>query len=135
MNYSDPIADMLTRIRNAYQMQKALVTMPYSHIKEGIAKVLHESDFISRYEIKEESGKKSLLVRLKYINNLPAATALIRDSKPGYRQYGSPKKRKKTLKTSRPQHALVIWSTSQGILSEQEALKQNIGGEKLCTVW
>lgn len=133
MNLTDPIADMLTRVRNANAVRKANVRVPYSKLKHQLAEALLRLGYISSIEVEDNEGKKNIIITLKYMNYEPVISALVRESKPGCRQYGSPKTSPK--KYSVPQYAVRIWSTSKGILSEQEAATQNVGGELLCTIW
>jgi small subunit ribosomal protein S8 len=129
---SDPIADMLTRIRNGLLARKKSVAIPYSKIKEGIAQILSNLGFILGYSLQEiNSFQKEIIVKLKYINREPAILGLQRESRPGRRVYiGS-----KYKNTNRPQHSVFILTTSKGVLSAKEAREQGVGGELLCAVW
>lgn len=138
MSLSDPIADMLTRVRNALERRKEAVLVPYSKTKEHIANTLKRAGLVSRVSVEflSEDNKitsKYLIIGLRYISNSPVIEKLIRVSKPGCRQYGSPKLLGRNYRY--PQYAIRIWSTSKGILTDVEAIEQNVGGEHICTVW
>lgn len=130
MSMSDPIADMLTRIRNAQQAKKLSVGMPSSKIKLLIASVLKEEGYINNFDLLKENDKVTLVIDLKYFNNLPVIEKLVRISKPGLRIYKS--------STSLPQVmnglGIAIVSTSKGVMTERKAKQQGVGGEVLCTV-
>lgn len=136
MVVSDPIADMLTRIRNAVLVKAHIVRIPHSKIKEEVANTLLRLGFISSVKLENpESVKKEIVIDLKYVNRESALSTLIRESKPGRRKYTQAKDARKHASARRPQHAVSIWSTSKGVLSEDEAKAQNVGGEELCTIW
>ncbi|MBP9699977.1 30S ribosomal protein S8 [Candidatus Woesebacteria bacterium] len=129
---TDPIADMLTRIKNAYMARKETVIMPYSKVKESIAKVLIEHKYIKDAEMQaEDDGKKNLKVTLSYVGKTPAMTDVKRVSKPGLRKYSGVDTIKRTLGG----YGITIVSTSQGVMDDKSAKKKNIGGEVLCQVW
>ncbi len=130
MSMSDPIADMLTRIRNAHMADKTIVMMPYSKIKEDILHVMHQEGYIISYDISNEGVKKSISVNLKYYNNKPVIDKLIRISKPSLRVYTASNKIPKVMNGL----GIVIISTPKGIMTGVEAKKQKIGGELLCSV-
>ena len=129
---TDPIADMLTRIRNAITARKAKVIMPSSKLKTHIAEVLRDEGFVGVVST-EEDGKQGLLsIELRYDNNNHNAIQGIRRvSKPGQRSYA----RKDQLPRVRSGLGIAILTTSKGIMTEREARKQNLGGELLCEVW
>ena len=127
---TDPIADMLTRIRNANQMRNATVSMPSSNLKAEIAKLLLEEGYIENYEVSGEV-KKELTITLKYVENERVITGLKRISKPGLRVQASVEKLPKVLNGM----GIAIISTSKGIMTDKEARKQNIGGEVLAYIW
>ncbi|HTY81748.1 MAG TPA: 30S ribosomal protein S8 [Dehalococcoidales bacterium] len=132
MTVTDPIADMLTRIRNAGMVKHDSVLVPASRTKLAIAKILKEEGFISDYEVVKGKPHREIKVQLRYMeNNKPAITGLKRISKPGLRVY--------VQKTEIPRVygglGLAIMSTSTGIKTGQQAWKQNSGGEILCYVW
>ena len=129
---ADPIADMLTRIRNANKLRYEEVSMPSSKIKEGIAKILVNEGFINSYRVEEEDGKKALVLNLKYsASGERVITGLKRISKPGLRVYAESDKIPSVLKGL----GIAIVSTPNGLLTDRQARKQNVGGEILCYVW
>ena len=128
---TDPIADMLTRIRNILLTKKSEVYVPHSKIKEEIANVLHREGYILSYRIDGDDYKKNIVIQLKYINSKPAISSLKRISKSGRRVY--------TGKESIPQVlnglGITIISTSQGIMTGRESFKKGVGGEVLCEIY
>lgn len=126
----DPIADMLTRIRNAQQIKKAEVTMPQSKQKANIAEVLKEEGYIKDYEVYEEGKKAYLKIKLRYYENQPVIDQLIRVSKPGRRVYRG----KDELPQVESGLGTVIVSTSKGVMSDHKARQKSCGGEILCYV-
>ena len=132
MSMTDPIADMLTRIRNANMVSHEKVEMPSSKLKVELAKLLKEEGFITDYEVKEAGKFKVLSITLKYdMNKKPVITKLERISKPGLRNYSKAKNLPKVLGGM----GIAIVSTSKGLLTDRKARKENIGGEVLCYVW
>ncbi len=132
MTMTDPIADMLTRIRNASAARHAVVTLPSSKVKREIARILAEEGFIESYEVRAEGIQEVLSLRLKYVEGrTPVVTGLKRISKPGLRVYA----RKTEIPRVLGGLGLAILSTSHGIMTGSEARKQNLGGEVLCYVW
>ncbi len=131
MMITDPIADMLTRIRNANQMKHATVSMPASKLKCEILRVLKAEGYISDYVLKEEENKKSIEVTLKYVNKQRVIQGIKRISKPGLRVYA------KTNELPRVLNGLgvAIISTSCGIMTDRDARKQKLGGEVIAFVW
>ena len=129
---TDPIADMLTRIRNANIVSHASVEMPSSNLKVELAKLLKEEGYISSYEVKEAGSFKTLNVELKYDEkNKPVITNLRRISKPGLRTYCKSKNLPQVLGGM----GIAIVSTSKGLLTDRKAKKEKVGGEILCYVW
>lgn len=129
---ADPIADMLTRIRNANKLRYEEVAMPSSKIKEGIAKILVNEGFIASFRVEEEEGKKELVLTLKYsATGERVITGLKRISKPGLRVYAEADKIPSVLKGL----GIAIVSTPNGLLTDRQARKQHVGGEVLCYVW
>jgi small subunit ribosomal protein S8 len=131
VSISDPIADMLTRIRNATMVRHDSVTMPASKMKVAIAKILRDEGFISDFELVKGKTNRSIKIQLKYIDkNRSAVGALERVSKPGLRVY--------VERGEIPRLAgglgIAIISTSKGVMSGHEARRQGIGGELLCYV-
>ena len=132
MSMTDPIADMLTRIRNANQVSHASVSMPSSKLKVQLAKLLKEEGFISDYSEKVEGKFKVLEITLKYdAKNKPVITKLERVSKPGLRSYSKSKNLPKVLGGM----GIAVVSTSKGLLTDRKARKENLGGEVLCYVY
>lgn len=131
MSYTDPIADMLTRVRNAQMAEHKAVEMPYSKIKEEIAKVLKREGYVRDYVV-EGTFPKSLKVYLKYLQeNEPMIKGIKRESTPGLRKYAPADELPKVLAGL----GVAILSTSSGIMTGKEAKQQNVGGEVLCSVW
>ena len=128
---TDPIADMLTRIRNAYMAGKESVQIPHSKMKENIAKILKEDNYIEKIETISKNNHKQLVLLLRYINNKPVINHIERVSKPGRRVYSKVNNLKRPLSG----YGLAIISTSQGIMSIKEAKAKNLGGELVCKVW
>ncbi|MBD3232388.1 MAG: 30S ribosomal protein S8 [candidate division Zixibacteria bacterium] len=132
MSMTDPVADMLTRIRNGSKARKRFVDIPGSKIKEQIARVLRDSDFISKYAVVPDNKQGILRVKLRYTpEHEEVFSGLARVSRPGRRIYLSCdqiRAKKRLLGT------LVI-STSQGVITEEEAIKRGIGGEAVCRIW
>lgn len=133
MNVTDPIADMLTRIRNASAARHRELSLPSSRVKREIARILAEEGFIDAYETKAADGPQELLtLRLKYVEGrTPVVSGLKRISKPGLRVYA----RKTEIPRVLGGLGLAILSTSRGIMTGSDTRKQNLGGEVLCYVW
>lgn len=131
MNLTDPIADMLTRIRNANAAKHATVAIPFSKIKESIANLLKNEGYIVDYEIKEEGTKKDIVVTLKFVDGEEVVKGLKRISKPGRRVYSSVENLPKVLGGL----GIAIVSTPKGVLTDKECRKHSVGGEVLCYVW
>ena len=127
---TDPVADMLTRIRNASLVHKKEAVVPYSKLKMNIAKILEREGFLDKAEEITE-GLLSILLKLKYVNGVPAIQHIERISKPGHRRYVS----KDEIKSVLNGFGISIISTSKGILTNKEAKKNNIGGELICEVY
>lgn len=128
---TDPVADMLTRIKNAYMARKATVAMPTSKVKEAIAKVLVANKYVETMERREDDVQPELVLTLSYKGKSPALTDLKRISKPGRRLYTNVDNIPRTLGG----YGVTIISTSQGVMSDKEAKQKNIGGEILCQIW
>ncbi|HSX02530.1 MAG TPA: 30S ribosomal protein S8 [Candidatus Saccharimonadia bacterium] len=129
MFFNDSIADLLTRIRNAATARKAAVVMPYSKMKEQVARILQANGYLAEVQVAEAGGFKSLELTLP--EDAAAITALVRVSKPGRRVYVGAKEIPAVLGG----RGLVILSTSNGVMSGREARKANLGGELICKVW
>ena len=129
--FTDPIADMLTRIRNAQHIQHEEVVIPPSKIKASIARILKREGFIRDFSVEGSGVERILRLKLKYVGRTPAITGLRRISRPGRRRYIGTKERIRT----RDGMGVMILSTSQGLLTEIGARKAKVGGEVLCSVW
>ncbi len=127
---SDPIADMLTRIRNAQQAEKADVTMPASRMKEMLARVLEDEGYINGVAREEVDGKPVLRVTLKYYRGKPVIESLKRVSRPGLRIYKAAADLPKVMGGL----GIAIVSTSKGIMTDRAARKEGVGGEVICYV-
>jgi small subunit ribosomal protein S8 len=131
MSMTDPIADMLTRVRNGQAVGFKAVRMPSSKIKEAIAKVLVDEGYIERYEIEDQTGnKRELVVWLRYFEGRPVIEELHRVSRPGLRVY----KNKDELPNVLGGLGVAIVSTSEGVMTDRAARRKGRGGEVLCTV-
>jgi small subunit ribosomal protein S8 len=132
MTVSDPIADMLTRIRNAIMARHENVSVPASKMKLAIAKILKEEGFITNYEVVRGKPHRVIKIDLKYLGaNQPAISGLKRVSKPGLRVYVQ----KKEIPRVYGGLGIAIVSTSKGVRTGQQAWRQGAGGELLCYVW
>jgi small subunit ribosomal protein S8 len=132
MNVTDPIADMVTRIRNASAARHRELTLPSSKVKREIARILVEEGFIDGYDTQPNGVQDQLVVRLKYVEGrTPVVSGLKRISKPGLRVYA----RKTEIPRVLGGLGLAILSTSRGIMTGSQARKLNLGGEVLCYVW
>ena len=130
MSMSDPIADMLTRIRNAQQAEKASLTMPASKQKAAIANVLKEEGYILDYSEEGQGAKKQLSITLKYFEGKPVIETIKRASRPGLRVYKS----KDELPKINAGLGVAIISTSAGVMSDRAARAKGFGGEVLCVI-
>ena len=131
MSMSDPIADLLTRIRNAQMAKLPTVVMPSSKIKVAIAKVLQDEGYITGYSVNENDGKPTLDIELKYFQGKAVIEEIKRASRPGLRSY----KGKEDLPKVRAGLGISILSTNKGLMPETQARAAGIGGEVLCTVF
>jgi small subunit ribosomal protein S8 len=132
MTVTDPIADMLTRIRNAIMVRHDSVIVPSSRMKLAIAKILKEEGFITDYEVVKGKPNREIKVMLRYLEgNQPAISGLKRISKPGLRVYAQ----KKEIPRVYGGLGIAILSTSKGLRTGQQAWRQGSGGEILCYVW
>lgn len=128
---TDPIADMLTRIRNGVVARKAEVSMPYSRMKESIATILRDQSFVADYEVNGEGVTKQLVVKLHSGMEQAPITSLVRVSKPGRRIYSAASDIPRVLGG----RGIVIVSTPKGLMTDFQARKAGIGGELICKVW
>ena len=131
MPVTDPIADYLTRIRNATKAKKVRVEIPASRTKIGLSEILKNLGYIIDYEIIEDTKQKRLNIVLKYKSGVPAISGLKRISKPGLRVYRSADKLPKVLNGL----GTAVISTPKGLLTDKDARTQLIGGEVICYIW
>lgn len=128
---SDPIADLLTRIRNANKMRHKSVSVPASKLKLEIVRILKDEGFIKDYKYKEDNKQGQLIIYLKYINKEKAINNLKRISKPGLRVYVKKDEVPEVLGGL----GIAILSTSKGIMTGKEVLRRRLGGEVICYIW
>lgn len=132
--YTDPIADYLTRVRNAIKANHRVVEIPASNIKKEITKVLFEKGYITNYKFEDEVNTQGIIkVALKYhpITKVPAIRTITRASKPGLRKYAGVSAMPRVLNGL----GIAILSTSKGVMTDKEAKQLNVGGEVLCYVY
>jgi small subunit ribosomal protein S8 len=127
---TDPIADMLTRIRNGQGARKVSVSMPASNAKSAVAKVLQDEGYITGFATDGDGAEKQLTVELKYFNGVPVIENIKRTSKPGLRIYRGKEELPKVLGGL----GIAIVSTSAGVMSDRQAREKGIGGEVICVV-
>jgi len=130
MTMTDPISDMLTRIRNGQKARKVSVSMPASKAKEAVASVLKDEGYITDYSVAGEGATKELSVELKYFEGVPVIERIQRASRPGLRIYRGKEKLPKVLGGL----GVAIVSTSAGVMSDRQAREKGIGGEVICIV-
>ncbi|MCC7411354.1 MAG: 30S ribosomal protein S8 [Gammaproteobacteria bacterium] len=130
MTMQDPIADMLTRVRNGQASAKQSVSMPYSKLKRAVAQVLADEGFIQGHSSGEVNGRATLTIELKYHDGAPVIDAVRRISRPGLRVYRASDDLPRVMGGL----GIAIVSTSRGLMSDRAARTQHIGGEILCTV-
>jgi small subunit ribosomal protein S8 len=130
MSMTDPIADMLTRIRNAQMVRKTVVNMPSSKIKAAIAQVLKDEGYIEGFKVRDVSGKPELEISLKYYAGEPVIEKIERVSRPGLRIYRSRDELPKVMNGL----GVAIVSTSRGVMTDRKARATGVGGEVLCIV-
>ena len=130
MSMSDPIADMLTRIRNAQSVEKAVVTMPSSKLKIAIAQVLKDEGYIDGFNVRNETGKAELDIALKYYAGRPVIERIERVSRPGLRIY----KGRDAIPQVMNGLGVAIVTTPKGVMTDRKARQTGVGGEVLCYV-
>lgn len=130
---TDPIADLLTRIRNAQMAQHRIVEVPASNLKKRITEILYEKGYILKYKFEEDKKQGIIKIALKYDveTKLPIIKGLERISRPGLRQYAKPTE----IKRVKNGLGIAIVSTSKGVMTDKEAKAQNVGGEVLCRIY
>ena len=131
MTSTDPIADMLTRIRNAINVRKSEVAMPHSKNKEAIAKLLKQSGFVADVSVADATLGKTLKIVINHEDENARITEIVRLSKPGRREYSSSKE----IPVVKRGRGVVIVSTSRGLMTGEQAKKQGVGGELICKVY
>lgn len=132
MSLTDPIADMLTRIRNAYKARHKQVVMPNSKLKARIAQILQEEGYVKNFKVTKVDSKSQLEITLNYgPNQEPALSGIKRISKPGLRVYAKKQQIPRVLGGL----GIAIISTSKGVMTDRQANKENVGGEVLAYVW
>jgi len=131
MTVTDPVADMLTRIRNAIMAGHDSVLVPSSGVKLSIARILKEEGFVDDYENLEGKPQRTIRLRLKYVDKQPALLGLEKVSKPGLRVYVN----RREVPRAYGGLGIAIVSTSQGVMTGREAWRRHLGGEILCYVW
>ncbi|MFH0963283.1 MAG: 30S ribosomal protein S8 [Planctomycetota bacterium] len=132
MVMTDPVADMLTRMRNAMRIGRATASMPSSRLKVGIASALKREGFIEDYSVQREGERAALTVTLRYgENGEKVITKIVRESRPGRRVYCAMKDLPRVLGGM----GIAVVSTPRGVLSDREARRLRVGGEVLCKVW
>jgi small subunit ribosomal protein S8 len=130
MSMSDPIADMLTRIRNGQRAEKVDVAMPSSKVKAAIAQVLKDEGYIEDFAVRQDGGKATLEIRLKYYAGRPVIERIERVSRPGLRTYKASAEIPKVMNGL----GVAIVSTSKGLMTDRKARAAGVGGEILCVV-
>jgi small subunit ribosomal protein S8 len=129
---TDPISDFLTRVRNASRARLQECAIPHSRLKEGLAQILTNEGYISGYaDGADHDGHKTLVVRLKYVDGVPAITGISRVSTPGRRLYSRHTEIPRVLNGL----GISILSTSRGLMKDRDARRNRVGGEIVCKVW
>jgi small subunit ribosomal protein S8 len=131
MSKTDPIADYLTRIRNAAKAKHRRVDIPSSNLKKAITQILVDKNFVSGFTVFEDKKQNIIRINLKYHNGKPVISGLRRVSKPGIRQYNNAKELPRVLGGL----GVAIITTSKGVMTDAQAKKENVGGEILAYVW
>jgi small subunit ribosomal protein S8 len=129
--YTDPIADYLTRVRNAQMARHKVVEIPSSKIKKEITKILENKGYILSHKFEDDGKQGVIKIALKYHQNVPAIRKIIRISKPGLRKYAGASELPRVLNGL----GIAIISTSKGVITDKEARAQKIGGEVICHVY
>lgn len=128
---TDPIGDMIIRIKNGYQARKEKVIVPYSKMKASLAEIMVKTGYLKKVEVLKEKKIKTLVLALKYRGKMAAVTGVKRISKPGLRVYQHSNKIKKLSLG----YGINIISTPAGLMTGLEAAKKNLGGEVICEIW
>jgi small subunit ribosomal protein S8 len=129
---TDPIADFLTRIRNAQMANHRIVEIPASNLKKRMTEILYEKGYILKYKFEDDNKQGIIKIALKYDTNTkqPAISSMERVSRPGLRQYSKPNEFRRVMNGL----GIAIISTSKGVMTDKEAKTQNVGGEVLCYI-
>jgi len=130
MSMTDPVADMLTRIRNAHMVDKKEVNIPASNLKSAIASVMQQEGYIESFSVNGEAAAKTLTIKLKYYDDKPVIDSLQRISKPSLRVYVKSTEMPSIMNGL----GIVIVSTPKGVMTGQNAAAENVGGEVLCSI-
>jgi small subunit ribosomal protein S8 len=130
---TDPIADFLTRLRNAQMARHRIVEIPASNLKKRITEILYDKGYILKYKFEDDNKQGLIKIALKYNveTKEPVITSLERVSRPGLRQYAKPTE----IRRVKSGLGIAIVSTSKGVMTDKEARAQNVGGEVLCHIW
>lgn len=128
---TDPIADMITRLKNACMAERKDLVLPHSRVKEDIVKILKENQYIEDYQLIEKKPQNDIKIILRYVNKLSVITDVKRVSKPGRRVYVKASDIPQTLNG----YGLTILSSNRGIIDDKKARKEKVGGEILCQIW
>lgn len=128
---TDPIADLLTRVRNAIKAKKRRVDVPASKMKAGVVQILKDQNFIQDFMLLEDNKQNVLRIALKYTNGVSAISGLKRISTPGLRIYADVDHLPRVLNG----YGISVLSTAKGLLSDKQARKENVGGEIICEIW
>lgn len=129
---SDPIADFLTRVRNASRAKRTDCSVPHSRIKAGLARILKDEGYIAdTADTQDDRGHKTLTLRLKYVGGTPAISGLKRVSKPGRRLYARHDEIPRVLNGL----GIAVLSTSRGLMKDRDARRERLGGEIVCNIW
>lgn len=134
MNITDPVADLLTRIRNASSAKHATVSVPASKLKANICQILKDEGYIKDFKVAEDNKQGVITITLKYMQDrakTPVITGLRRVSKPGLRIYSSSAEMPRVIKGM----GIAVVSTSKGVMTDRDARKENVGGEVLAFIW
>lgn len=131
MPVTDPVADFLTRIRNATKARKRFVDIPASNMKRSIAEILKESKFVRDFSIIEDNKQNVIRIVLKYIDDIPSISGLKKISTPGLRNYVDKDNLPRVLNGL----GIAIISSSQGLVTDKQAKKLGVGGEVICHIW
>jgi len=131
MAVTDPIADFLTRIRNAVKARKKVVNIPSSNMKVRMAELLKENNFITDFSVTEDNKQNVITISLKYVDEVPSISGLKRISTPGLREYVAKDDVPRVLNGL----GVAIISTSKGLMTDKQARKDAVGGEVICHVW